>query len=246
MISESDTQTSAAKSAKRRPSAKDQIACDDGASHNLYGQRLGRKGRDTRDRIVTAAETLLARPEAVPITLSAVAREASLGMTTLYLYFNDLTELLLAVLEPVMATAEEAYLQAIRRRWPTETLHEDAYAFLLAYHAFWTRHSRTLHLRNTMADHHDRRMMLHRVDTATALITLVIQQMDSDPEDGGSDAYDMATVLMTGIERVVTMVTDMDIQNLISGGKAIENARDRLRAAARLLELGIREHRTAG
>jgi len=71
-------------------------------SHNLNGQRLGRKGRDTRARILAATNELLAGPIDTPISLSAVARQASLGMTSLYQYFTDLTELLLALLEPLM------------------------------------------------------------------------------------------------------------------------------------------------
>lgn len=61
-------------------------------SHNQLGQRIGRKGRDTRGRIIAAAERLLADRAGPPITLSAVAREASLGMTSLYSYFKDLSE----------------------------------------------------------------------------------------------------------------------------------------------------------
>src|SRR4051812_7547086 len=88
--------------AKRAPAAR---AAKPG-SHNLNGQRLGRKGRLTRDRILVAANELLATPTDVPFSLSAVARQASLGMTSLYLYFTDLTELLLAILEPLMDEAE--------------------------------------------------------------------------------------------------------------------------------------------
>src|SRR3546814_7301779 len=84
-------------------------------SHNLNGQKLGRKGRITRERILAAAIELIDSPEEA-VTLSAVARRASLGMTSLYNYFTDLTELLLAVLEPVMATAEKSYLALLRDR----------------------------------------------------------------------------------------------------------------------------------
>ena len=69
----------------------------DGLSHNLNGQRLGRKGRDTRDRIIAAATELLAEPGNAAFTLSAVARKAGLGMTSLYVYFKDLGELVLAL-----------------------------------------------------------------------------------------------------------------------------------------------------
>lgn len=244
MISESDAQMSTAKPVKRRSSINDKTGSDDSVSHNLYGQRLGRKGRDTRDRIVAAAEVLLSRPEPVQVTLSAVAREASLGMTTLYLYFSDLTELLLAVLEPVMATADEAYLGRIGIRWPDESLGENCYEFMIAYHEFWARHTRVLHLRNAMADQHDRRMLLHRVEAATALIDLVVKQMGSDPADTQSAAYDMATVLMTGVERAVTMSTNVDVQDVIIRSRP--KAGQRMRAVARLMELAIREHRTGG
>ena len=99
-------------------------------SHNLLGQRLGRKGRDTRERILAATERLLAGPPDTAISLSGVAREASLAMTTLYLYFGDLTELLVAVLEPIMASAEDAFVAHLRRRWPDEQLGEHCLRFL--------------------------------------------------------------------------------------------------------------------
>src|ERR1700743_1868703 len=90
---------------------------NDTLSHNLLGQRLGKKGRDTRDRILAATERLLAGPPDAPITLSAGAREASLGMTSLYLYFNDLTELLLAQLSATMSLARESYGDHLREHW---------------------------------------------------------------------------------------------------------------------------------
>lgn len=241
MASQSAGQT-IAKPARRKGATGE--ACDDNLSHNLYGQRLGRKGRDTRDRIIAAAQALMDRPDPAPITLSAVAREASLGMTTLYLYFSDLTELLLAVLEPVMATAEDAYMARIRQRWPDETLGEDCYEFMLAYHDFWAHHTRVLHMRNAMADQHDRRMLLHRVEAATDLIDRVVEQMGHDPADTQSGAYDMGTVLMTGVERVVTMSTNTDMEAVILRSRP--KVADRMRAVARLMELAIREYRAGG
>ncbi|MBY0422061.1 MAG: TetR/AcrR family transcriptional regulator [Parvularculaceae bacterium] len=215
-------------------------------SHNLNGQKLGRKGRVTRERILSATREVLAETPAVPISLSAVARRASLGMTSLYVYFNDLTELLLAVLEPVMATAEDDYVGALRRRWPDETLHEECLAFATAFYAFWERNARILHLRNSMADQYDRRMMMHRVRSAQPIIRLLVEQMDQDPDASGSPASGMATVLYTGIERVVTISTDAslrEIHNEIFQTEAVPNVRNFLRAEARLLEIGIREFR---
>lgn len=211
-------------------------------SHNLLGQRLGRKGRDTRERILAATERLLAGPADNPITLSAVAREASLGMTTLYLYFNDLTELLLAALEPIMASAQESYVGHLRSRWPDETLSEHCLTFVEAYHAFWVRHSRILHLRNSYADSNDERMRRHRVEVSQPLIELLVQQMGGDPAIAHSRFYAMASVLLTGVERLATVATDVNFPRL-QVKDPISQVRTLLWAEARLLELGIRDGR---
>jgi AcrR family transcriptional regulator len=211
-------------------------------SHNLNGQRLGRKGRDTRERILAATNELLAGPGDVQISLSAVARKASLGMTSLYLYFNDLTELLTATLEPVMATAEDAYISRLRRYWPDEELRERAIDFVTAYHGFWVKHSRLLHLRNNMADRRDERMLMLRVRSAQPLMRLMVEQMGGDLEQPGSPVFSMATALMTGLERVVTVTTDDTLQGLLQARFSSSHAH-LLCAEARLLELGIRDYR---
>jgi AcrR family transcriptional regulator len=213
-------------------------------SHNLQGQRLGRKGRGTRDRILAATERLLAGPLDTPVSLSAVAREASLGMTTLYLYFSDLTELLLAVLDPVMRSAEERYVSHLRERWPDDKLADHCRRFVEAYHSFWDQHSRILHLRNSYADNQDPRMIEHRIGTTRPLIGLLVKQMDGDPEAMLSPSFGMATTLLTAIERLVTISTDAKFPSLMADDPK-RHVQTLLGGAARLLEIGIRDRRLA-
>jgi AcrR family transcriptional regulator len=214
-------------------------------AYNLNGQRLGRKGKDTRDRIIAATQKILAGPLSTQLTLSAVAREASLKMTSLYLYFKDLTELLLATLEPIMATAGESYMSLAQDRWPDDELHDCCLRFVSAYLAFWQKHSFILHLRNSMADQQDRRMMLHRLQSAQPLITLLVKQMDCDPSNIECPAHSMATVMLLGLERLVTILTDtVLLPSLLDGKMMSEPVRSRrIEAEAKLLELGIRELR---
>jgi AcrR family transcriptional regulator len=211
-------------------------------SHNLNGQRLGRKGRDTRDRIIAAAQDVLNGPREVPVTLSAVAREAGLGMTSLYNYFSDLSELLLAVLDSIMVKSEAAYVAEMKTRWPDEKLYDHCFGFLTNFHSFWDRNSRLLHLRNSMAEQLDARMMRHRVACANPIIMLIVHQMGREEATYDSPAYGMATVLYTGIERVITVATDIDMQNVIQGSFSY-SIDHYLQPEARLLELGIREFR---
>jgi AcrR family transcriptional regulator len=211
-------------------------------SHNLLGQRLGKKGRDTRERILAATEKLLAGPADAPITLSAVAREASLGMTSLYLYFTDLTELLLAILEPAIASAEDSYIGQLRHHWPDDALYEHCQKFVNSYYHFWVQHSRVLHLRNSFADSGDERMRQHRIDVSQPLIRLLVLQMNHDETAVGSRTFAMATVLMTGLERMITMATDaavvrMRVDHPFSPPQYL------LDAETTLLSLGIAECR---
>jgi len=211
-----------------------------GISHNLHGQRLGKKGRITRERILAAAIELVEKTDE-PVTLGAVARAAGLGMTSLYNYFTDFTELLLAILEPVMGTAQEEYFAQVRDYWPDDDLSSRAMSFVRSYHQFWARHTGLLHLRNAMADQFDVRIMHQRVNSTRPLIGLFVAQMD---QRGilGDTAVLMATTLMTGIERSITLATDRRLRRILG---TLPGRRDEslLEINARLMELAIRDTR---
>jgi len=209
-------------------------------SHNLHGQRLGRKGRVTRERILAATIELVEKTDE-PVTLGAVARAVGLGMTSIYNYFTDFTELLLAVLEPVMGSAHDEYFALVREYWADDELHDRAVEFVRAYHAFWARHTGLLHLRNSLADQFDVRIMHQRVNSTRPLIGLFVAQMDPRGVLGDT-AVLMATTLMTGIERSITLATDRRLRRILG---TLPGRRDEslLEINARLMELAIRDTR---
>lgn len=218
-------------------------------SHNLLGQRLGRKGQGTRERIVQAALCLLDGPQHdAPITLSGVAREAGVGVTTLYLYFPDLGDLVLAALGRVMDTAGEAFLDRLRVRWPDERLEACALDFLRAHFEFWRRHARILHMRNSFADTGDLRFLDYRNRVSVPLIGLLVWQMDGDPVTD-SRASLLASVMLTGFERVATVLTTAKFHaSMQRQGVADEPGHvDRLLCAeARMIALALRDARSDG
>lgn len=175
--------------------------------YNLLGQRLGRKGQETRERILVAALTLIEMQDA-PVTLSAVAREVSVRMTNLYRYFPDLGELVLACLNRVMATADAQFMDKLRERWPDETLQESILDFLKAHYQFWLNHTRILHMRNSFADAGDIRYMTYRQEISRPLMELLAQQMDVSPAGFDTAEADMATVIVTAFERIATVLTN--------------------------------------
>jgi hypothetical protein len=87
-------------------------------------------------------------------------------------------------------------------------------------------------------------MMEQRVRAAQPVILMLVAQMDQDPAVSDTPAAGMATVLYTGIDRVVTVTTDRILPTLLPG-EFSPNVRNFLHAEARLLELGIREFRAS-
>ena len=141
-----------------------------------------------------------------------------------------------------MATADDAYGDLMREHWSDAELGERALAFVGAYHGFWVRHSRLLHLRNSMADHGDERMILQRVSATRPLMRLLVRQMEAPLDGSDPMGASMVTALMTGLERVVTVTTDDSLQTVLKARFASTHTH-LLEAEARLLELGIKDYR---
>jgi AcrR family transcriptional regulator len=76
----------------RKPSATEPARRKAPRQRNPRGQ-----GERLRDDIIEAASRLLADPAAPPLTLRAVAREAGVAATSVYLHFDDIQSLVLAV-----------------------------------------------------------------------------------------------------------------------------------------------------
>ena len=214
--------------------------------HNVAGQRLGRKGQEARQRILSAALRLLEDPHGPPVTLTSVAREASMRLTNLYLYFPDMVELLLAVLGRVMDAADAAFIDRLSVRWPDERLGDACQEFLRAHYQFWKKHARLLHMRNALSDV-EPRIMDYRQKASLPIIEGLIMQMDGI-DDAEFSCSNLAVVVLTGFERMATVVTNPNFTNTSRGQMPMSEAEmieQFILAEARLLELAIRDRRSA-
>jgi AcrR family transcriptional regulator len=71
------------------------------------------QGERLRNDIIEAASKLLADPASPPLTLRAVAREVGVAATSVYLHFNDIQSLVLAVAERRFGELEQMLGRAI-------------------------------------------------------------------------------------------------------------------------------------
>lgn len=210
---------------------------------NLQGQKLGRKGRITRERILAAARELLEDSETEGFSISAVARCAGLRVSSIYNYFPDLIDLFLTVLEPVMRETQVGYLAVLERPWPDETLGADCDEFVQEFHSFWKSNVRLLHMRNSLSDSHEPRVLLQRISSARQVVNLLGTKMSGPVGEFMGPEYDLASVLYTGLERVVTIATDEHLKAHYPPQIKRRFGGSTLKQQARLLELAIRDER---
>jgi len=219
-------------------------------SHNQMGQRLGRKGLQTRERIISAMLSMLQNTVNQPVNLTTIANAAEVRLTNLYRYFPDLGTLLLAALDRIMATADAAFLNKLRNRWGDDSLDTDCIAFLQAHFRFWAHNARLLHLRNTLADNHDERVIEHRNVTIMPAIFLLARQLSAKSNSPVCpDNHLTAIVLHTGIERLATVLTNPLLAPFIDHPKGENEGtyrQDLIRAEAEILSLTVRERRRRG
>jgi AcrR family transcriptional regulator len=216
------------------------------AVYNLVGQKLGRKGQATQARIVDAMLSLLAVPNGPPITLAQVAEAAEVKPANMYRYFPDLGRLVLAALDQVMQTAEAAFIRNLRVRWSDDRLEKDCRDFLIAHLEFWRKNARVLHMRNALADANDRDVQLYRNETTTPLIDLLAAQMNWHGAREHHECKCIATVMLTALERVATVMTNEAA--LLAGGvnRKMErdvHALDLISAEAQMMALTIASRR---
>lgn len=173
------------------------------------GGALGRKGLETRARLLQAAERLLHGQSAVSLTATAIAQEAQTSLATLYVYFGDVRDILLVLAEEASDAIGEI-LAALEAWDPQVSSTDGARAFLNAYRAYWTRHHAVLVLRNMESDRGDVRFSEIRKQAGVRIVS----RLASNILDGRAhadlteeQAMARAIVIFSAIERLATRET---------------------------------------
>jgi AcrR family transcriptional regulator len=144
------------------------------SKQNLYGQTIGNKGRLTRDRILKATAELMERRTLRELKVAEIGAAAGTSTSAFYLYFDGVTAAALAVVEALHQDTPEL-MGILERDWTTDTLFDNAKAFVSSYFTYWQRHHAPLRLRNFAADEGDRRFFEAR-RVATEPIHFALQE----------------------------------------------------------------------
>jgi AcrR family transcriptional regulator len=123
---------------------------------NLYGQSMGRKGTQTRERLIRATTELLEKRPLRDVSVSDIATLAGTSSSSFYIYFTDVSEAALAAADGIEQITPE--IQTILEQpWTKSDAQERAAALVDAYVNFSSQHHAVLRIRNLAADEGDKR-----------------------------------------------------------------------------------------
>lgn len=176
------------------------------ANRNKHGQALGRKGEQSRQRIIDAARSLVLKGPATRLTASAIAREAGLASQTFYLYFKDIDEILLMLSDEIASDLEEVH-QSLTKAWNPHSPAEQSQRFIDSLTAYWDRHRAILNMRNFLADSGHPDFLKSREQAAFPIINLMADRiMDAHAHDNldRRKALARAVIIFSAIERLAS------------------------------------------
>jgi AcrR family transcriptional regulator len=175
-------------------------------AENKSGQSLGDKGHRTRQRIIEATRALIEGSGGSVPTARAVSRAVKLAAPTFYLYFEDVGEAVLAVVQQ-MQDELNPVIDLLALDWPAGQAFDRAQGFVTAYYDYWTAHAALLRVRNRMADEGDDRFVALRARSVDRLTEALAGKLTLPvlPARFSAQREDLAAALIIGLERSATV-----------------------------------------
>lgn len=147
------------------------------------GRPLGPRARETRRRLLEAAEKLLSQTKLRDLRVIDIAREVGTSAATFYQYFRDVDDVVVRVAEQV---SEEipGMLELIAGSWRGPEGLVKARTIVEAFIEHWDAHQAVLRVRNLASDEGDERFQRLRAKTMTPLL---MQLADVIEQHRGAD-----------------------------------------------------------
>ena len=172
---------------------------------NLDGQRLGRKGAETRERLISAAVKLIESGSVRDLKTADITREADAAPSSFYRYFETVDDLLLAAIADRAPVAPDL-IDLVSLPWPAGQIRHHASVFAAAFLEYWEEHYALLHVRNLAADEGDARFVALRWAAISPLFSQLSAKVAAAQAQGRApadiDPNAVAGVMMSSLERM--------------------------------------------
>lgn len=173
------------------------------AEQNKAAPVRGRKGTETRARLLAATRELLKTTSPFNLTVAAIAKAANTAPATLYVYFEDVQDVFYALSVDACRDFEE--MTRNHTEWFDDLgrIESDAQQFVDEFNKVWDQHSHVLLYRNLESDRGNTRFQELRTTNALPIIDrLSVAAANANPELSKREAYAEAIVLYCSVERL--------------------------------------------
>ena len=190
---------------------------------NLHGQAIGAKGARTRQRMIEATNALLRTEPLLDLSVAKIARAAETSTSTFYLYFQDVTEAVLAAIGQVEQSTPEL-LGLWEGDWDEKTIDQRAYTFVVRYIQRWHENRALFRVRNLAAEEGDERFLQARGRSVRPLIDLMARRVTACQAEGRLPAdlhpASAAAACLAMIERLAATPNIVSVVTLASASRA--------------------------
>ncbi len=158
-------------------------AADEAGLRAVDGRVPGRRGRQTRDRLLEATEALLATTSFRDLKVADIAREVGSSPATFYQYFRDVEEAILVLAQGMVEDGERLTAPLEDAAWSGRGATETADALVDAFLTFWRDHQaviRVVDLAIVEGDQRFRELRNGLLAPVSKALASVIRQMQAD------------------------------------------------------------------
>src|SRR5690606_39316463 len=196
-------------------------------SRNQHGQTMGVKGLQTRRRLMEATEELLRTTSLRDLRVARIVKAAKTSSATFYLYFQDVSEVVLALIGEFNQTPPELFA-TLAKSWNGARGRKLAEEFVEIYIETWRARSALLRVRNMACDEGDARFAEARRNAVTDVLQImaarILERQERGEVPANLDPASAAGALLALLERIAALPDSMP-------GQAAEGS-ERLRGAA--------------
>jgi AcrR family transcriptional regulator len=179
----------------------------------LDGRALGKRGAQTRRRLLEATSRLLEDRGVRDLRVVDIAREVGTSPATFYQYFRDVEAAVLALAEEVgedLAPLGEL----LARDWSGEAGLASARELVDAFVDYWDAHRAVLRTRNLAAQEGDQRFRAVRIDSLRPLLEGLAAKVAHAQRSGDVDVaftpIAAASALAAMMERMAAFHADLE------------------------------------
>lgn len=146
-------------------------------------RRPGAKGLQTRRQIIDVTVKLLGNTRLRDLTVAQIAREAGVSTATFYVYFKDVSDIVLAGLDE-LSQSTPRLMKLLDSDWSADKAQALSEQVVTEYVNYWWAHRTLFRIRNLAAEEGDERFVLARQAAVRAFLTKVSELVENRQKAG--------------------------------------------------------------